>query len=636
MSLVYAAAGSGGVQARQATGVFANEAGPFGWSQPIDSVNLHPPPLAHEPSAAPHPRSTSQSRPPAMLQSQRPSDDHQQETPLIAAHTQPPLQQPGLPAAAPEAFAQREATQHGLEFQYDSFSDSMGDELMPEAPLQGPYRPDDSHIRSAADEAARAAQQGIVDSPAPGEQGQGEQKQQQHEQQEVDEQHEQHSSQPAVLPQTDGAGDSDSVNSQDVSEQCAAAKLLCTQQQNSNSRPPCLTDALPKQPPAEGTLQAEDLGPGQHAAAAQQQGQLVVADSAAATVVVQRSRRRRSRHVVQHAVRLAAAARDAMDSVVALQDAGSAPIPQGNAPGRQPEPQLPSWLRPQAAAHRTEFQSEPQLPRSLMTFGSGLSSAGLQPPGSSAWQGQGQVQGQGPAQGQGQGQEQGQGQHHLRQDSQYGEMGRPGNVIHHHASQSTVAAAPPSSSALVPSQIVSDSRATSDLQWQQRHQHRMISTLQQSQRIESQVVSDSRATSDLQWAQHRQTWQASLEQQTGPSQDSTKRHSVAAAHGHELAWEQPASAQANTVSEACRAAVEAASVAAAGVAGSADDLEVVVSDSQPSPVQQQGRSVYPSHATVPPYPSLLLSFPPGTPCSAFLIQRAYVGLAQLDLIMSFS
>ena len=673
--LVYAAVGQGGVQAQQATGVFASEAGQSGWSQLIDSVNLHPPPLAHEPSATPRPRPTSQSRPPAVLQSNHAADHHHQQTPVMAAHTQQALP----PAAAPEELAQLEAAQHGLEFQYDSFSDSMGDELMPEAASQAPHTPHRNHLRSAADEAAQAPQQGTVDSPGhtpPGEQSQEEQQQQheqqevgeqrqgsmdtlgqaappqgqhpgeqqqQHKQQEVDEPHEQHNSQPAVLPQTDGAGDSDSVHSQDPPDQVAEAKLLPAQQEIGDGRQLHLSNALAEQQPVQLTLQAEDQGPGQRTA--QQQGQPVTVGFATGTAAVQRPRKRRSRHVVQHAVRLAAAARDAMDSVAAPQDASNARLLQGNAPGHQSELQLPSWLQPQAAADRAQYQSEPQLPRSWIAHADVPSDPGVSKPGSSAWQGQGQVQvqgqgqvqgqrqelGQGQGPGQGQGQRQGQGRHHLREDSQYGGIGRPGNVTHQHASQSTVAAAAAAGSALdSSSQIVSDSRATSDMRWQRRPQHRMLSMLQQSQRLESQVVSDSRATSDLRWAQPRQTWEASLELQPVPSQDSAERDILAPTQGHELAWEQPASAEAIAVIKVLKPACGAASGAPPGVAGAADDLEVVISDSQPSPVQQPGRSVDPTKPyppKKPPYPHLplllhtLLLLPPHTKGSCWLKKR---------------
>lgn len=572
--LVYAAVGQGGVQGRRATGVFANEAGPSGWSQLIDSVTLHPPPpLAHEPSAGPRP--TSQSRPPAMLQSHHAADHHQQ-APHMAAHTQPPPP----PTISPEQLAQAEAAQLGLQFQYDSFSDSVGDELMPDAPSQPPQRPGGSHMHTAAHEAAQPAQQSRrvetpVETPPPEDQGLNEE----HQQQEVEEQqHEQHSGQPAVVPQTDGAGDSDSGHSQDPPVQGTAAQLLSAQQPNRNGGQAYRTGALPEQQASEPALQA-DPGLGEHTAKAQQAGQPVVSPSAAAAVAVQRPRRRRSRHVVQHAVRLAAAARHAMDSVAAPEHADNARLAQG-APGRQLEPQLPSWLQPHAAADRVQFQSEPQLPQAWIgNVFSDPAAVVTMPPGSSAQEDQGQGQEKR------QGQEQG--RHLLRKDSQYGGIGRVCNVPSHHVSQSTVAAAPNGSTPDVPSQMVSNSRTPRDLQWQQGQQRQAVPTLQQTQRLASQVVSDSRATSDLRWAQHRQTWQASLEQRGSPSQEPAQQHGIAATQAHELEWEQPASAHATAV--ASRPTSEAASGAASEAAGGADDLEVVISDSQPSPLQKSSR-----------------------------------------------
>ena len=570
MLLVSAAVGQGGVQGRQATGVFANEAGASGWSQLIDSVTLHPPPppLAHEPSAGPypHPSPTSQSRAPAMLQSHHTADHHHQ-APHMADQTQPQPQ----PAVSHEQLAQAEAAQLGLQFQYDSFSDSMGDELMPDAPSQPPHRPGDSHTHTAAQEAAQPAQQSRTPGEAPPPKGQGPRDEQQ--QQEVDEQHEQHSRQPAVVPQTDGAGDSDSVTSQDPPVQGTAAKLLPAQQPDRNGRQAYSIETLSEQQAAEPALQA-DRGLGEHTATAQQQGQPMVSDAAAGTVAAQRPRRRRSRHVVQHAVRLAAAARHAMDSVASPEHAGSARQLQGGAPGHQSEPQLPFRLQPPAAADRVQFQSEPQLPQAWMAVGNGFSGPGADvgmPSGSSAREAE-LPDGEGERQGQMQERK----LHLLKKDSQYGGTGRLCNVTSHHVSQSTVAAPASGSAPDVPSQMVSDSRATSDLQWQQGQQRQVMPTLQHTQRLASQVVSDSRATSDLRWAQHRQMWQASLEQPRSPS---AQQHGAAPTQAHELAWEQPASV-------ACKPTSGAASGAASEAA---DDLEVVISDSQPSPLQKSSR-----------------------------------------------
>ena len=566
--LVHAAVGQAGIAGRQATGVFANEAGRSGWSQLADSVIMHPP-LAHQPSPGP----TSQSQPPALLQSHHTAG--QQQTPHLPAHQ--PLQQ-ALPPAAPEQLAQPAPTPHGLEFQYDSFSDSVGDGLMPEAASQALDRED----HTATDEPAQAAGQESVETPGqavPAEQEDPGEPGQQHEQQAVGGEQQQRSSQHAVLPQTDGAGDSDSVDSQDPPAQHAAAKLLSAAQQHGSSRHVDLTSARPDQQPAELALQA-DQGLGEYAA--EQHRQPLVTGSASATVVVQRPRRRRNRHVVQHAVRLAAAARNAMDSVAVPAGASSVPLLPGNAPGHQSEPQLPAWLHPQAAADR-QFQSEPQLPQAWTTLENGPEVNSSVPPSSAARQGQGQ------------------GLHPPKEDSQHGGMGRHGIVTSHQVSQSTVAAAAGGSAPHIASQVISDSKATSDLHWQQRHHYSIFPRLQQSQRLESQVVSDSRATSDLRWAQHGQTRQALVEQQAVPSQDSGERHGFAATHGRELAWEQPASAQATVMSEASgavsEAALGAASGAASGEAAGADDMEIVISDSQPSPVQQPSRSVYPPTPT---------------------------------------
>lgn len=541
--------------------MFANEPSRSGWSQLVDSVHMHPP-LAHESSASP----TSQSSPPALLL-HNPAADHQQ-LPHMAAHQ--PLQQAGPPGAPQNSTAQLKAAQHGLEFQYDSYSDSMGDEAMPEAASSAPGNSDlaAEHRPAPAPPAAvdirLAAHQEAVEGSgqaAPAEPQDQREAGQQHDQQGLnDEEQQQHSQpQPGVLPQADGAGDSDSVDSQDPP----------AQQYGTNSRHMCSTGALPDQQPAKPALQARQ-GP------SQQQERLVMPDS----VAVQRPRRRRGRLVVQHAVRLAAAARNAMDSVAAPQHAGSMPALQGDTCGYASEPQLPSWLVPQAAADR-QFQSEPQLPDAHNTLGDVPEMNASMPTGSAAWRGQRQRAHR---------------VHAPSKDSQYGGLGRHAIASRHHASQSTVAAAAAGCAPHVTSQILSDSRATSDRQWQQqqRHQHSHLPRLQQSQRVASQVVvSDSRATSDLRWAQHGQARQAAPQQQPSPSQDAAGWGGFAPTPGHELAWEQPASDQAMSMFQASGAASGAASMAASGADAGADDLEIVISDSQPSPLQRPGRWVCP-------------------------------------------
>lgn len=572
---VHAVVQPGGVQRGQASGVFANETGRSGWTQLLDSVDVHPP-LAHQLPAGPPP----QTHPPAIMQSQAAD---QQPAPHMAVQDSV---QEAVPAAAPGQHAQpvEEDRQDVTDFQYDSFSDSLEDEQMPEAAPQASDRHDQTASELPPPHAAvdSASGQVTADSFNPaaasdqGEQWQQQRQQQQQPQQQQQQQHIEEDMQsddrPGVIPQTDGAGDSDTLDSQGTSAQHAPSKL---HEQNAHSNKPC--SSAPPQPvplpAAAGRGEAEQCS-GQVApatrdtagAVAQQQSQLGLPNTVAAGMPVQRVRKRRSRQVVQHAVRLAAAARDAMTSVATLEDASN----NGKQAGLQSEPQLPSWLQPQPNAAGRHMQSEPQLPWVWDRPGRG-SRPGQVPsvlPSSTAQHG--------PV------------GHMAQADSRYGGLGRPGTVLsHQRLSQSTVAAAD-GSAPCVRSQVIPDSRATSDLHWQQQqHQQQRemaFPMVVHSQRLESQVVSDSRATSDLRWAQHAQdaqTQQAAFQQQPDPNQHQYQGQHLLQASAEELAWEQPHQLPPIPLAAAMSETSEAACPA--------DELEVVISDSQPSPPQHAGR-----------------------------------------------
>ena len=575
---VHAAAQPRGVQGGQATGVFANETGRSGWTQLLDSVDVHPP-LAHRLPAGPTPQTHPPAHPPAIMQSQAAD---QQPAPHMAV--QDPVQQ-AVPAAAPDqhALAVEGDRQDATDFHYDSFSDSLEDEQMPEAAPQAPERHDQTvsglpPMHAASDRASGQGQGNDPgDSASPtAASDEGEQKQQrdlqqqpQQEQQPNVEQEVQNDDRPEVIPQTDGAGDVDGIDTQDAAARHAPSQLQSLHELNANSKDP--RSSAPPQPvhlqSAAGQGKAEQhnrqvglVTQDTAGVVAQQQSQPGLPNIAAAAMPVQPGRRRRSRHVVQHAVRLAAAARDAMKSVATLEGA-SIRGQQAQQAALQSEPQLPSWLQPRPHAAGRFMQSEPQLPQVWDRPGRG-SEPGQVPDvlPSSAVQ-------QGPV------------GHTAQADSQYGGLGRPGTVLsHQRPSQSTVAAAH-GSAPFAQSQVIPDSRATSDLQWQQQQQQwqqhgTAFPMALHSQRIESQVVSDSRATSDLRWAQHAQhghAQQRGFRQQLDPSQHQPQGQQLPPDHADELVWEQAQQLP----------AMPETSEAHSG----ADDFEIVVSDSQPSPPQ---------------------------------------------------
>ena len=622
-----------GLQGRQATGVFATEADRSGWTQLLDAVDLQPPHPAHHSAAGPTPPIL----PPDMMYNQ-------------AAGPQPPLcieaVQPGhqeSTSALDAQLAVPEEGQHPADFWYDSFSDSPEDEMMADAASSAPARQGQSAIQLPAEtvefaERESAAQEGehlpsqllsshqqaaasAIIEQRPYEQ----QDQQQQQQQQQQPQGQLLGHRPTQIPQSDGAGDTESSSdSPALRMQQAPAKPASAQHANQHS-PPAFSVA-PVSFPCEGPHAG-------FAATGANQTPLLqgaeVTEPVVSAVPPQRLRRRRSRHVVQHAVRLAAAARTAMDSV-ATPEGAAAGLQQAHDAGLQSEPQLPSWLPHEAApAPGRQLQSEPQLPQAWITQPDPASRLGARLPASL---------------------QHGHANRTTEADSQDAAWGRLGVAINHpNLSQSTVAAANGSGPHIL-SQLISDSRATSDLRWQQQQQQQheqrhcqsqpqsvqqqlqhtqqqqqqlsqqkhvhteqqqqhgqqqqqrqqqqqspvAVTALLQSQRLESQVVSDSRASSDLRWAQHGQ---AALHHQPVPAFHTSQAQD--SSHVHELAWEQPSS-PACVVSGASQPAAE--------------DFEVVLSDSQPSPPFHTGTSAqspHPAMAALRPADSAGLALSPG-------------------------
>jgi len=559
---VLAAVDADGAAGRQGTGVFAGEPARSGWTQLLDSVNTHPP-LAHQGL-----RPTLQNQPPATLRRQATEQQQQQ---------QQQQQQESLPAEA----AHPQTDTHGMDFQYDSFSDSHEDhDVQSEPELEGVLA---QQVHTDSEAAPQPAEQQQQSSGHTGGATDHEPDAGPHEHQQ------QHRGTADVIPQMDGAADFDSPSTsgqqlcQRPATQPGHGDVLKPPQQTSNSAhvPPLESTVSSAHP--DSALPKNMSG---KADTATNPAQLPPPPLISAAVPNPRHRRRRSRHVVQHAVLLAAAARTAMVAAGSPEQEDSAQLVP--AEGLQSEPQLPSWSLPPVPPHR-RFQSEPQL----------LEHAAADHPGTRVRGMHRRTEDPG---------------HHIQNvhqsSSQVAVIGQQqGSAVGHQPSQSTVAG-PPVQAAMA-SQIISDSRATSDWLWRNRQQQSQAAPSQplHAKLLASQIVSDSRATSDRRWAQglpsqlhpgvlpsqlvsdSRATsdlaWaqgQGLQVQQQAPApqlaQPSLQLSSQPAAQNgrapDELAWEQDlvepvTSSHDHPVSEA------------AGTAGIPDDLEIVISDSQPSP-----------------------------------------------------
>ena len=556
-----------GMAGRQGTGVFAGEPARSGWTQLLDSVNTHPP-LAHQGL-----RPTLQNQPPPSLRRQ--AAEQQQQ------HQQQQQQQEALPLSLPAEAAYPQTDTHGMDFQYDSFSDSHEDhDVQDEPELEGVLAQQVHTDSEAAPQPAEQQQQssGHTRGPTDHEPNAGPQQQQQ-----------QPSGIADVIPQVDGAADSDSPSTsgqqacQRPAMRPAHRDVSNPAQQASNStHVPPLASTVSSTSPADSALPNSMSSKANRAT---NPAQLPPPPLTSAAVANPRHRRRRSRHVVQHAVLLAAAARTAMVAAGSPEQEDNAQ--HVSAAGLQSEPQLPSWSLPPVPPHR-RFQSEPQLLENAAAHHPGMRVRGMhrctEDPG-----------------------------HHTQDvhqsSSQVAIIGQQqGSAVSHQPSQSTVAGPPVQ--APMTSQIISDSRATSDWLWHNRQQQSqaapsqplhakvLASQIVSDSRVTSdcmwgqglpsqplhpgvlpsQLVSDSRATSDLAWAQGPQAQQqASALQPAHPSlQLSSQPAAQVCRASTELAWEQDlvepvTSRHDHQVSEA------------AGTAGIPDDLEVVISDSQPSP-----------------------------------------------------
>ena len=469
-----------------------------------------------------------------------------------------------------------------MDFQYDSFSDSHGDHDVQDEPELEGVPAQQSHTDSeAALQPAEQQQQssGHTGGPTDHEPNAGPHDQQQ-----------QPSGTADVIPQVDGAADSDSpsTSGQQVCQRPATQPghrdVFKPPQHTSNpAHVPPLARTVSSAPP-DSALPNNVSGQADRATVPAQLPQPPLTSAVAPNP---RHRRRRSRHVVQHAVLLAAAARTAM--VAAGSPEQEVNAQRVSAAGLLSEPQLPSWSLPPIPPHR-RFQSEPQLLEHAAADHPGTRVTGMhrctEDPG-----------------------------HHTQNvhqsSSQIAIIGQQqGSAGSHQPSQSTVAGPPVQ--APMASQIISDSRATSDWLWRNRQQQSQAGPSQplHAKGLASQIVLDSRATSDRRWAQGMPS--QPLHPGVLPSQlvsDSRATSDLAWAQGqgphaqqqapapqplhssiqlssqpavqngrasHELVWEQdlvePAtSSHDHQVSEAV------------GTAGIPDDLEIVISDSQPSP-----------------------------------------------------
>ncbi|DBA81937.1 hypothetical protein WJX77_000726 [Trebouxia sp. C0004] len=556
-----AAVDADGVAGRQRTGVFAGEPARSGWTQLVDSVNTHPP-LAHQGL-----RPTLQNQPPHTLRRQ-------------AAEQQQQHQQESSPWSLPAEVARPQTDTHGMDFQYDSFSDSHEDHDVSDEPELEVVPAQQLHTDSeAAPQPAEQQQQssGHTGGPTNTEANAGPHEQQQ-----------EHSGTADVIPQVDGTADSDSpsTSGQQVCQRQATQpghRDACKQaQQASNSiHVPPLASTVSRAPSADSALPSNMSGKADRATNPAQHRSPPLMSAA---VPNSGPRRRRSRHVVQHALLLAAAARTAMV-------AADSPEQEGNpqcvpAAGLQSEPQLPYWSLPPVPPHR-RFQSEPQLLEHAATDHPGIHVRGMhrctEDPGHS--------------------------RDVHQSSSQVAIIGQQqGSAVSHQPSQSTVAGPP--FQAPMASHIISDSRATSEWLWCNRQQQNQAAPSQplHAQVLASQMVPDSRATSDRRWAQgmpsqplhpgvlpsqlvsdSRATsdlaWAQGLQaQQQGtapqPAHPSLQLSSQPAAQNgrasDELPWEQDlvepvSSSHDHQLSEA------------AGTAGIPDDLEIFISDSQPAP-----------------------------------------------------
>ena len=499
---------------RQGTGVFASQQGRAGWTQLLASVDMHPP-LAHQVS----PGSPSQSPPPGTQDHQHPASvSHpqllQQRQRQQQQQLPPEPQQEQLPRMSMAEHLQRQLGASGTDFQYDSLSDSVDPQQQ-----QDSGNMDSDAAQDQAQSPLRAFQQS---QEAP--EGAAELHHQASDAQEQspdnqEQQHQQEGRSPTI-PQTDGAADSESWDSQPDSPLNQPAHHHGQQQPDQDARPQHFAAASrpfqadgpaaslrSKRPPANDSTPTRLPQNAPATASLQATADAPIADAAPKAA----SRRRRSRHVVQHAVLLAAAARSAMVAAGSPEEEESRQPVQ--AAGFQSEPQLPSWL--QRTPHITrQFQSEPQmgelasdaapyhqpvtsaLPERTAQQQHRLlpvnpSSTHCQPMTSAVPEHTAQLQYALPP-----------------VNSSSSQLGTLGGQRGLGLTQQTVAG--PHTQQLLPSQVISDSQAVSDLQWWNHHSHsQAMPLLQPPGRLHiSQGVSDSRTTSDLQWQSNQPHSQA--------------------------------------------------------------------------------------------------------------------------------
>ena len=566
-----------GAPGRQATGVFASEPGRSGWTQLLDSVDIHPP-LAHQERHGP----SSRNQPPAVLHAPATEPQQQQQ--------QQPLQRE-QPLTLHEQTAEPQQDQQAMDFQYDSFSDSVEEGLVlvdsQPTPSNAEHLGPDPAEGAAHASAEQEQQQPQSSEAMPNQVPDSEQQEEQHPQSSGvlprqvphSEQQQLQTSRADVIPQADGAGDSDSEAPSAPNQQGnhSAAQQLA---QNSHAAKSALHgQALPiiaavrpgvivsDTPTANAALAVAGPGPAGTISLPEQHGNQPEADHLpTAALSHPRPRRRRSRHVVQHAVLLAAAARHAM---VAAGSPEAGNYSHSPLPGRlQSEPQLPSWPMPPTAPIR-HFQSEPQLTEYGSDPDAGRTGGAMQAHAA----------------------EQQRVQLVHQTSSQHGAVGRQQDGRpSHHLSQATVAG--PSGQAHTPSQVVSDSRATSDLLWnRQLHSQVLVSQPLHTRVHPSQVVSDSRASSEHRWMQGMQAHQTTSHPPSMlPERPSSQPVEPKGRAPNELVWEQN---EGQPVTETDHAVV----LAAAEAAAMPDDFDLVLSDSQPSPSHAAGPFLHSPNAT---------------------------------------
>ena len=554
-----AALEAGGISGKQSTGVFASEPGRSGCTQLLDSIDARPP-LAHE---APHGPS-SQNQPSLLLHSQAveprnaPHESHQSQQ---QQQQQQPAQR-GQASKVDHQTAEPQQEQPAMDFQYDSLSDSLED-----GHVLGMLQPGDADAECLNQELAEPAGQALHQlseqqhAQPPGDLPDQARALEQQNQEELP------GGTTDVIPQTDGAADSDPLDtSVPTAAKLQASRLPPHTWPTNGTLDPLTTTARPAATlssalPLTAAHQADTGAP-----ANQCLNQAVAGEPAAVAMPNPCQRRRRSRHVVQHAVLLAAAARNAMVAA-GLPEEGEV-RPQDLPPGQQSEPQLPSWLREHAPSRR-QFQSEPQLPDLLHHAGIGAN-ADCDNTVKGALQHTAE-------------QHHAQALHHNR--SQYGAIGKQHRHApnHHQHSQQTVAG--PNNQAHIGSQVVSDSRAMSDLLWQNRQQpsQGMLSPLLHARLLASQVVSDSRASSDHKWAQGLSLQQTAAQELPEVSNQPGSHPFVqnVVTPSIELAWEE-AEHQAVIINN------DTSLPEASEAAGMPDDFEIVISDSQPSQPHEPG------------------------------------------------